>query len=131
MFADIPPLPPTHLWSHPHNPLTPPPKKHPLHPLCCRWEVYVCTTAEREYAWEAWRLLDPQATLFPTQELAWRMLCVTSPQKKDLLNVLRQQEVEAAAAAGLVVACASDPQMVTDTGGCVARGGGVCVLRVI
>jgi hypothetical protein len=106
-------------------PLSPPPLPATLQPHpnpLCRWEVYVCTTAEREYAWEAWRLLDPSACLFPTHQLSWRMLCVTHPQKKDLLNVLRQQEVAAAVAAGLVAQCASDPQMVTDAGVC-ERGG--------
>jgi hypothetical protein len=83
---------------------------------CCRWEVYLCTTAEREYAWEAWRLLDPQATIFPHNQLSWRMLCVSAPQKKDLLNVLRKGTVDAAAARGDVPRCASDPQFVTDKG---------------
>jgi hypothetical protein len=44
------------------------------------------------------------------------MLCVTHPQKKDLLNVLRKQEVDVAVGAGLVAQCASDPQLVTDKG---------------
>jgi hypothetical protein len=80
----------------------------------------VCTTADREYAWEAWRLLDPQGTLFPLRELAWRMLCVSHPQKKDLLNVLRKQGADAAAVqnGGSPARLASDPQIVTDKGEC-------------
>ena len=35
-----------------------------LHPP---FKVYVCTTAEREYALEAWRLLDPKGELIPQQ----------------------------------------------------------------
>jgi hypothetical protein len=65
----------------------------PWHPhlLCCRWEVFICTTAEKEYAMEAWRLLDPDYSIFKRDELLMkRMLCVPHPQKKDLLNVLRQ-----------------------------------------
>jgi len=74
----------------------------------------LCTTAEREYAWEAWRLLDPKASLFPLAELSWRMLCVAHPQKKDLLNVLRKQDIDAAAAAGWPARCPSDAQLITD-----------------
>jgi hypothetical protein len=78
--------------------------------------VYLCTTADREYAWEAWRLLDPQASVFPLDQLAWRMMCVAHPQKKDLLNVLRKKEVDAAVLAGAVPQKASDLQLVTDKG---------------
>jgi len=40
---------------------------------------------------EAWRLLDPDYSIFKRDELLMkRMLCVPHPQKKDLLNVLRQ-----------------------------------------
>jgi hypothetical protein len=35
--------------------------------------------------------MDPKQTLFPSEELQWRLLCVPPPEKKDLLNVLRQQ----------------------------------------
>lgn len=84
----------------------------------CRWETYICTTAEREYAWEAWRLLDPDGSLFAHEELPWRMLCVTSPQKKDLLNVLRKRDIDAVAAQGHVPLCRSDLQYVTDKSEC-------------
>lgn len=84
--------------------------------LVCRWEVYLCTTADREYAWEAWRLLDPHGEIFPLEQLSWRMLCVSHPQKKDLLNVLRKKEVDVAVQAGLAPQTASDLQLVTDKG---------------
>lgn len=64
--------------------------------LSCRFDVYICTTAEKEYALEAWRLLDPEGTIFPTDQLvSRRMLCVPHPAKKDLLNVLRWEQVYA------------------------------------
>lgn len=78
--------------------------------------MYLCTTADREYAWEAWRLLDPTASLFPHQQLAWRMLCVQHPQKKDLLNVLRKSQVDALGLAKGAPRLASDPQFITDKG---------------
>jgi hypothetical protein len=78
--------------------------------------VYVCTTAEREYAWEAWRLLDPDGSLFPLAELPWRLLCVSSPQKKDLLNVLRKRDIDAVTAAGHVAQRPSDLQYIDDEG---------------
>jgi hypothetical protein len=43
------------------------------------------------------------------------MLCVTSPQKKDLLNVLRKREVDAVVKGAPRLA--SDPQFITDKGG--------------
>jgi RNA polymerase II C-terminal domain phosphatase-like 1/2 len=56
--------------------------------------VYICTSAGKEYALEAWRLLDPHGTLFPHAELAGkRLLCVPRHQKKDLLNVLRWEQI--------------------------------------
>jgi hypothetical protein len=51
--------------------------------------VYICTAAQRGYAEVAWTLLDPRGSVFPVQELSWRLLTVPAPEKKDLLNVLR------------------------------------------
>ena len=56
----------------------------------CRWRprftVYVCTAADREYALEVWRLLDPKAELIPfelrTTHFKAGML------KKDIYTVL-------------------------------------------
>lgn len=101
---------PAHLCLSIHLPMCVPTPTTP------RWEVYICTTAEREYAWEAWRLLDPEGSLFPLTELTWRMLCVTSPQKKDLLNVLRKRNIDAVLAAGHTARSPSDLQYITDKG---------------
>lgn len=43
-----------------------------------RFEVYVCTMAERDYALEMWRLLDPDSNLINSQELLDRIVCVKS-----------------------------------------------------
>lgn len=45
-----------------------------------RFEVYVCTMAERDYALEMWRLLDPEAHLISLKELRDRIVCVRSGQ---------------------------------------------------
>ncbi|KAG9441000.1 hypothetical protein H6P81_016854 [Aristolochia fimbriata] len=54
-----------------------------------RFEVYVCTMAERDYALEMWRLLDPDANLINPKELLDRIVCVKSGSKKSLLNVFQ------------------------------------------
>ncbi|KAL5996411.1 hypothetical protein ACLOJK_026489 [Asimina triloba] len=41
-----------------------------------RFEVYVCTMAEKDYALEMWRLLDPESNLINTKELLVRIVCV-------------------------------------------------------
>ncbi|KAF9608351.1 hypothetical protein IFM89_009286 [Coptis chinensis] len=41
-----------------------------------RFEVYVCTMAERDYALEMWRLLDPDSNLIISKELLDRIVCV-------------------------------------------------------
>ena len=43
-----------------------------------RFEVYVCTMAERDYALEMWRLLDPEGNLINPQQLSDRITCVKS-----------------------------------------------------
>jgi RNA polymerase II C-terminal domain phosphatase-like 1/2 len=43
-----------------------------------RFEVYVCTMAERDYALEMWRLLDPDSRLINSVRLHDRMVCVKS-----------------------------------------------------
>uniref|UniRef100_A0A803LLE1 protein-serine/threonine phosphatase n=1 Tax=Chenopodium quinoa TaxID=63459 RepID=A0A803LLE1_CHEQI len=52
-----------------------------------RFEVYVCTMAERDYALEMWRLLDPESSLIGGRELLDRIVCVKSGLKKSLFNV--------------------------------------------
>ncbi|CAN6724099.1 unnamed protein product [Malus baccata var. baccata] len=55
-----------------------------------RFEVYVCTMAERDYALEMWRLLDPGSHLIGSKQLLDRVVCVKSGSKKSLLNVFQQ-----------------------------------------
>ncbi|CAN1854178.1 RNA polymerase II C-terminal domain phosphatase-like 1 [Linum perenne] len=47
-----------------------------------RFEVYVCTMAERDYALEMWRLLDPESNLISSKELLDRL-------RKALFNVFQ------------------------------------------
>ncbi|KAL6992601.1 RNA polymerase II C-terminal domain phosphatase-like 1 [Sarracenia purpurea var. burkii] len=54
-----------------------------------RFEVYVCTMAERDYALEMWRLLDPGSNLINSKELLDRIVCVKSGLKKSLFNVFQ------------------------------------------
>ncbi|XP_062207499.1 RNA polymerase II C-terminal domain phosphatase-like 2 isoform X2 [Phragmites australis] len=56
-----------------------------------RFEVYVCTMAERDYALEMWRLLDPEGNLISSQQISERVVCVKSGFKKSLLNVFRDR----------------------------------------
>ncbi|XP_072997393.1 RNA polymerase II C-terminal domain phosphatase-like 2 isoform X1 [Typha latifolia] len=52
-----------------------------------RFEVYVCTMAERDYALEIWRLLDPEAHLISSKQLLDRVVCVKSGSRKSLQHV--------------------------------------------
>ncbi|GMN50838.1 hypothetical protein TIFTF001_020000 [Ficus carica] len=54
-----------------------------------RFEVYVCTMAERDYALEMWRLLDPDSNLITSKELLERIVCVKSGLRKSLFNVFQ------------------------------------------
>ncbi|KAB2060553.1 hypothetical protein ERO13_A10G023900v2 [Gossypium hirsutum] len=54
-----------------------------------RFEVYVCTMAERDYALEMWRLLDPESNLINSKELLDRIVCVKSGLRKSLFNVFQ------------------------------------------
>ncbi|KAL8162062.1 hypothetical protein V2J09_013551 [Rumex salicifolius] len=56
-----------------------------------RFEVYVCTMAERDYALEMWRLLDPDSNLISVNELLDRVVCVKSGNKKSLFNVFHKR----------------------------------------
>ncbi|KAK9842441.1 hypothetical protein WJX81_000354 [Elliptochloris bilobata] len=53
-----------------------------------RFDIYVCTAAEREYALEAWRILDPHARLIPWELRQARIVCVPAGRKKTLAGVL-------------------------------------------
>ncbi|KAH7441695.1 hypothetical protein KP509_03G049400 [Ceratopteris richardii] len=52
-----------------------------------RFEVFVCTMSEKEYALEMWRLLDPESQLLSAKEMADRVVCVKPGSKKSLLNM--------------------------------------------
>ncbi|XP_028787966.1 RNA polymerase II C-terminal domain phosphatase-like 2 [Neltuma alba] len=54
-----------------------------------RFEVYVCTMAERDYALEMWRLLDPEAHLINSKQLLDRVICVKSGSRKSLQDVFQ------------------------------------------
>ncbi|KZV57582.1 RNA polymerase II C-terminal domain phosphatase-like 1 [Dorcoceras hygrometricum] len=54
-----------------------------------RFEVFVCTMAERDYALEMWRLLDPESNLINFNELLDRIVCVKSGSRKSLFNVFQ------------------------------------------
>lgn len=41
-----------------------------------KFEVYICTAAERNYAMEVWRLLDPGYQMIPFTELGRRVVNV-------------------------------------------------------
>ncbi|KAK1412415.1 hypothetical protein QVD17_33654 [Tagetes erecta] len=56
-----------------------------------RFEVYVCTMAERDYALEMWRLLDPGTHLICPKQLLNRVVCVKSGARKSLLNVFQDR----------------------------------------
>eukprot|EP00850_Spirogloea_muscicola_P009942 SM000057S18372 [mRNA] locus=s57:209995:217420:- [translate_table: standard] len=58
-----------------------------LHKDRKRFEPFVCTMAEREYALEMWRLLDPDAKLIPLKEQNERVVTVRAGKKKALEHV--------------------------------------------
>ena len=53
-----------------------------------RFEVYVCTMAERDYALEMWRLLDPDSNLINSKELLGRIVCVKSGKLLGCFSIL-------------------------------------------
>ncbi|XP_074585272.1 RNA polymerase II C-terminal domain phosphatase-like 2 isoform X2 [Curcuma longa] len=54
-----------------------------------RFEVFVCTMAERDYALEIWRLLDPDSYLISAKQLMDRIVCAKSGSKKSLQHVFQ------------------------------------------
>ncbi|KAL8224690.1 hypothetical protein R6Q57_017247 [Mikania cordata] len=52
-----------------------------------RFEVFICTMAERDYALEMWRLLDPGCHLIAPKQLLNRVVCA----RKSLLNVFQDR----------------------------------------
>lgn len=63
------------------------------------FEVYVCTSADRHYAAEVWRLLDPDHRLIPAHQLKDRMLCV--PLSVDVSGIPSQQHTTSLADIGM------------------------------
>lgn len=53
--------------------------------MSARFKVWVCTAAERKYALEAWRLLDPDSSLVPKSEIKTRIIC-SGIQQKSLIS---------------------------------------------
>jgi hypothetical protein len=74
------------------QPLPPSPTRPPIpSPPPARFDVYVCTTADRQYALEAWRLLDEGHQIIPAAMLARRLMCVRASSRnpvKSLQNVI-------------------------------------------
>ena len=69
-------------------------------PLCrpepkIKYDVYVCTAANRDYALEAWRILDHNRRLIPPKQYSTRIWNVPAPGDKFLDQVmgLRPQPV--------------------------------------
>lgn len=56
-----------------------------------RYEVYVCTAANRQYALEAWRLLDSTGVLIPLSQSRSRITNVNPSGMKNLLQVLQPE----------------------------------------
>ncbi|XP_057856078.1 RNA polymerase II C-terminal domain phosphatase-like 1 isoform X3 [Cryptomeria japonica] len=55
-----------------------------------RFEVFVCTMSEKDYALEMWRLLDPETSLISPRELHDRVVCVKPGLRKSLVNVFHK-----------------------------------------
>lgn len=51
-----------------------------------RFEVYVCTMAEKDYALEMWRFLDPEAHLINYKQLLNRVVCVKSGMQMTFIE---------------------------------------------
>ncbi|KAI3429630.1 hypothetical protein D9Q98_005716 [Chlorella vulgaris] len=66
---------------HTHLPITHSPPSHKL-----KFETYVCTAAERGYALEAWRVLDPDGWMIPLDQRAQRLQ--SGSKSKSLAAVL-------------------------------------------
>eukprot|EP00897_Mesotaenium_endlicherianum_P005541 jgi/Mesen1/5014/ME000025S04417 len=57
-----------------------------------RFEPFVCTMSEKEYALEMWRLLDPHASLIPSIELYDRVVAVKPDSRKSLASVFHKNQ---------------------------------------
>ncbi|KAK9788147.1 hypothetical protein WJX73_003558 [Symbiochloris irregularis] len=77
-----------------------------------KFKVYVCTAAQRDYALEAWRILDPNRSLIPPQEYTSRIHNVYFPGTKYLDRVLGLKQLgnQGDGDQGIVAACVSYPR---------------------
>eukprot|EP00951_Prasinocladus_malaysianus_P032091 scaffold310766_cov39-Prasinocladus_malaysianus.AAC.1 len=57
-----------------------------------RFDIYVATAAERGYALEAWRILDPNAQLIPTDRVRRRVVCIPGGRQKKLEKVFNLRD---------------------------------------
>lgn len=55
-----------------------------------RFDVFIATAAERGYALEAWRLLDPDCRLIPANRVHRRVVCFPGSRQKKLEKVRSQ-----------------------------------------
>lgn len=51
-----------------------------------KFDVYICTTAEYNYACEMWRLLDPGNLIIPADKFEQRLVCVRQVDKGKILS---------------------------------------------
>ncbi|MEW5314413.1 MAG: hypothetical protein WDW38_005914 [Sanguina aurantia] len=68
-----------------------------------RFEVYVCTAAQRYWALEAWRILDPRSLIFPADQRHLRIMNVeqhglaSQDESKKLARVILQTDLRTSA----------------------------------
>ncbi|CAI5479192.1 unnamed protein product [Closterium sp. Yama58-4] len=59
-----------------------------------RFEAFVCTMAEKQYALEMWRLLDPEGKLIQPKELSARIISVKAGTFKSLQKVFHRSDCD-------------------------------------
>ncbi|CAI5461507.1 unnamed protein product [Closterium sp. Yama58-4] len=59
-----------------------------------RFEAFVCTMAEKQYALEMWRLLDPEGKLIQPKELSARIISVKAGTFKSLQKVFHRNDCD-------------------------------------
>lgn len=50
--------------------------------------MYICTAADRQYALEAWRLLDSAYAIIPEEMVSRRLSSVSGSEKKSIIATL-------------------------------------------
>lgn len=88
--------------------------------VCCRRNIYtkqkfdvsVCTTAQRPYALEVWRLFDPEGVLIPKDQLESRIVDVKhsefGPPPKHITAACRIGQPTSASRSPLPMAAIAD-----------------------